>query len=149
MKALAVVMIAAFALWFTMLCTPGADAYVIDDSGNRVVITDEPVAVASGYTAQALPDGGVERWRGLVAAIFPAENVDRVLRVMTCESHGDPNATGGVGERGLMQIHPIHSDSTYDPEGNLRAAYRISAGGTTFAAWAGGRGDRWAEGGGC
>jgi hypothetical protein len=33
-----------------------------------------------------------------------------------------------------MQIHPIHADSTYDPEGNIRAALRIS-GGYNFAAW--------------
>lgn len=148
MRAVTILLIVAFLLWFAMLCRP-ADAYFVDSDGERFELVDEPVAVAAGNAVQAVPDVGVERWRGLVAAIFPAENVDRVLRVMTCESHGDPDATGGVGERGLMQIHPIHADSTYDPAGNLRAAYRISAGGTTFAAWAGGRGDAWAEGGGC
>ena len=139
----------ALALLWLALPAESASAYFVDSDGTRVELVDEPVAVAAGYSSHSLPDVGVERWRGLVALIFPAENVERVLRVMTCESHGDPNATGGVGERGLMQIHPIHSDSTYDPEGNLRAAFRISAGGTTFAAWAGGKGDRWAEGGGC
>lgn len=98
------------------------------------------------------PSAGVEQWRGLVAEIFPAEAVDRVLRVMTCESGGNPMATGGALERGLMQIHPIHADSTYDPAGNLRAAARISDYGRTFAAWDGptpGRGDSWAAGAPC
>jgi soluble lytic murein transglycosylase-like protein len=54
---------------------------------------------------------------------------------MACESGGNPNATGSAGERGLMQIHPLHADSTYDPEGNIRAAYRISGGGVDFSAW--------------
>ena len=61
--------------------------------------------------------------------------MNTVLRIMACESGGNPNATGSAGERGLMQIHPLHFDSTYDPEGNLRAAYRISGGGSSFAAW--------------
>lgn len=36
--------------------------------------------------------GGVEQWRGLVAAYFPADQVNRALRVMACESGGNPNA---------------------------------------------------------
>jgi hypothetical protein len=88
------------------------------------------------YAQAAAPvTGGVEQWRSLVASIFPADTVDAVLRVMACESGGNPMATGRLGERGLMQIHPLHKDSTYDPEGNLRAAYRISGGGASWAAW--------------
>lgn len=78
---------------------------------------------------------GVERWRPLVAELFPAWAVEGVLRVMQCESGGDPWATGAAGERGLMQIAPLHADSTYDPRGNLLAAYRISGGGASWAAW--------------
>jgi len=77
----------------------------------------------------------VERWRGLVALIFPPWYVDVALRVMDCESKGLPGATGAASERGLFQIHPIHHDSTYDPEGNVRAAYRISKGGNDWSAW--------------
>lgn len=77
----------------------------------------------------------VERWRGLVASVFPEWAVDTVLRIMDCESEGLPEATGRLGERGLMQIHPIHHDSTYDPLANLWAAYRISRGGTDWSAW--------------
>jgi soluble lytic murein transglycosylase-like protein len=78
---------------------------------------------------------GVEQWRPLVESIFPAFAVETVLRIMHCESGGDPNATGAAGERSLMQIHPLHYDSSYDPEANLRAAFRISGGGQSFSAW--------------
>jgi len=79
---------------------------------------------------------GVEQWRGLVESIFPAFAVDTVLRIMACESNGNQDATGAAGEMGLMQIHPRwHPDATYDPTGNLLAAYRISGGGASFGAW--------------
>lgn len=149
MRAVTILLAVAFALWFAMLCEP-IHAYFIDDAGERFeLVADEPVASAAGTSPAPMADAGVERWRWLVISIFGVAQADRVLRVMQCESHGDPNATGAVGERGLLQIHPIHSDSTYDPEGNLRAAFRISDGGRTFAAWAGGRGDAWAAGSGC
>lgn len=78
---------------------------------------------------------GVEQWRGLVESVFPEFAVNTVLRIMQCESGGNPNATGSQGERGLMQIALVHADSTYQPLGNLQAAYRISAGGTNWNAW--------------
>ncbi len=34
---------------------------------------------------------GVEQWRPLVAAYFRPGDVDRALRIMQCESGGDPN----------------------------------------------------------
>ena len=79
--------------------------------------------------------GSSEQWRGLVASVFPAWAVDTALRIIQCESKGNPGATGGLGERGLFQIHPVHPDSTYDPLGNVQAAYRISAGGQNWSAW--------------
>lgn len=92
------------------------------------------VRAASVYTP--IPhSGGVEQWRELVASIFPAWAVDAALSVIRCESGGNPNATGAAGERGLFQIHPLHFDSTHDPEGNVRAAYRISGGGAGWGAW--------------
>ncbi len=35
--------------------------------------------------------GSVEQWRGLVATYFRAGDVDRAMRIMQCESGGDPN----------------------------------------------------------
>lgn len=92
--------------------------------------TPEPTPDAPVYGA------GVEQWRSLVASIFPAWAVDTALRIMSCESNGDPNAVGAQGELGLFQVHPRwHSDATLDPLGNVRAAYRISNGGRDWSAW--------------
>ena len=34
----------------------------------------------------------VERWRPVVAMYFPADRIDWALRIIECESHGDPEA---------------------------------------------------------
>lgn len=34
----------------------------------------------------------VERWRPVVETYFPDDRVDWALRIIECESHGDPNA---------------------------------------------------------
>ncbi len=48
--------------------------------------------------------GSVEQWRSLVATYFRAGDVDRALRIMQCESRGNPNAYhSGSGASGLMQ----------------------------------------------
>lgn len=78
--------------------------------------------------------GGVERWRGLVAAYFPAERVEEALRVMHCESKGDPNARNPhSGAAGLFQFMArtwgwasaeagFGGASVYDPEANIASA---------------------------
>jgi hypothetical protein len=106
---------------------------------------------------------GVEQWRPLVESIFPAFAVETMLRVVRCESSGNPaahneNPASGDDSVGLAQVN-LHAsllpgriallqslgyeaydrDSAVailmDPEANLRAAYRISAGGTSWGAW--------------
>lgn len=99
---------------------------------------DEPVARAAVETPVPVYRpwaGDAEQWRGLVASVFPPATVDAALRVIQCESRGNPFATGSAGERGLFQVHPLHFDSTYDPLGNVLAAYRISSGGADWSAW--------------
>lgn len=73
---------------------------------------------------------GVERWRQLVAAYFPPAHVDRMLRIMRCESNGNPNAYNpGHGEKGLFQIHPLWQKAWpgnyYDPQTNVAVAYQV------------------------
>ncbi len=47
---------------------------------------------------------GVEQWRPLVAAFFRPGDVDRALRIMQCESGGNPNAANpSSSASGLMQ----------------------------------------------
>lgn len=122
--------------------TSGATRLIIPVAADGITppATPTPTVEAAAPPSVTVPipyfGEGVEQWRPLVASIFPAWAVDTVLRVMWCESRGDPNATGAAGEMGLMQIMPRwHPDATYDPEGNLRAAYRISSGGTDWSAW--------------
>lgn len=88
------------------------------------------VATPSPITA------GVEQWRTLVAAYFPADQVDRALRVMACESGGDPNAYNPSGATGLMQILASWADNfgyqpadLYDPDINLHIASLLWADG--------------------
>jgi hypothetical protein len=74
---------------------------------------------------------GVAQWRGAVSAYgWP---VEEALRVMSCESGGQPTATGGANY-GLFQINAVHSarvggnlQALYDPATNIRVAYDIWA----------------------
>ena len=100
-------------------------------AASKVLSTAEPALKETPRNFQA----GVEQWRPLVESIFPAHAVETALRIMACESGGRADATGSAGERGLFQIHGIHHDSTYDPTGNVLAAFRISAGGTNWRPW--------------
>ncbi len=51
-----------------------------------------PPAQTLTATASAEFTGSVERWRSLVALHFPAEWTDWALRIIACESGGDPAA---------------------------------------------------------
>lgn len=49
--------------------------------------------------------GSVEQWRWLVEKYFPADRVDEALRVMACESRGNPNAKNSSSSAtGLFQF---------------------------------------------
>jgi len=49
--------------------------------------------------------GSVEQWRWLVEKYFPADRVDEALRVMACESRGNPNAKNpSSSATGLFQF---------------------------------------------
>lgn len=54
-----------------------------------------------------------------------------------CESGWNPNAVGDSGRAwGYFQIRSdFHHDATFDPAGNVAAAYRISGGGSSWGAW--------------
>ncbi len=79
-------------------------------------------------------DPGVEQWRDLTEAYFPAKRVDEALQIMGCESGGDPNAYNPYsGAAGLYQFLPSTWASTapkagfagaspFDPEANIAAA---------------------------
>ncbi len=68
----------------------------------------------------------VEKWRPLVEKYFPENQVDNALKIMACESKGNPNAISRTNDHGLMQIHKglqIYGTRIYDPEFNIQIAY--------------------------
>ena len=74
--------------------------------------------------------GDVEQWRHLVAAYFPANQVDRALCIMAHESGGNPDAQNPRSSAaGLFQIMGFWWDTyggdRYDPETNVAVARRV------------------------
>lgn len=77
---------------------------------------------------------GAEGWRPLVEAYFEPGDVDRAIRIMACESNGDPRARNPwSGASGLFQHMPRYwsertsaagfpGASIFDPEANVAAA---------------------------
>ena len=113
--------------------------YNLDPYQREDVMPSDPVdqsepVYPAGPVATPPPDNSgmgnnVEQWRPLVAAYFPADQVDRALRVMACESGGNPNAYNPSGASGLMQVLASWADNfgytpadLFDPAINLHVA---------------------------
>ena len=76
----------------------------------------------------------IEQWRGLVQQHFPSNRVDEALRIIQCESGGDPNAYNPYsGASGLFQFLPstwattapkagYGGASVFDPTANIASA---------------------------
>jgi len=94
-----------------------------------------PTDVLEELQAPPWPTGpGAEGWRPLVEQYFPAGAVDRAIRIIACESKGDPRARNPrSGASGLFQHMPRYwpdraakagfpGASIFDPEANVAAA---------------------------
>ncbi len=94
-----------------------------------------PTTGADGYKSGPWNHpSSVERWRGLVEQFFPADRVEQALRIINCESNGDPNAMNPYsGAAGLFQFIPstwattapkagYPNSSPYEPEPNTASA---------------------------
>jgi hypothetical protein len=78
--------------------------------------------------------GSVEQWRSLVSQFFPANRVEEALRIIDCESNGNPSAVNPYsGASGLFQFLPstwattapsagYGGASALDPEANIASA---------------------------
>lgn len=87
---------------------------------------------------------GVEQWRSLVSKYN--WDADLVLRIMSCESGGNPNSVNSTPPDysvGLMQINLYGSLALTRPSeawlkvpaNNIEYAYGMSNGGTDFSPW--------------
>jgi hypothetical protein len=87
---------------------------------------------------------GAEQWRSLVAAYFPLEHVETVLRIIGCESSGRADAVSADGQNwGLAQINLVHLSrvggdryALLDPETNIRVAAEVWRANSGFSPWA-------------
>ena len=102
----------------------------------------QAAASSGGGTATGgtTPRGGTLGCSGLEAlwesAGGPAQSAFVAAEIAIAESGGQQYATGPAGERGYWQIHPDHGAlSTYDADGNARAAVIISDYGRDWLPW--------------
>lgn len=106
--------------------------------------TSSPPTTSSAPASTTTTSGGgggswdhppaVERWRSLVQSFFPSHRVEEALRIIDCESNGDPDAYNPYsGASGLFQFLPSTWESTapragypdaspFDPEANTASA---------------------------
>jgi hypothetical protein len=87
-----------------------------------------PAVVAPSPVSVAVT--GVERWRPMVEWFWDEPDTSRMLRIMHCESRGDPSAYHPrTGVKGLFQIHPLWQKpwpgDYYDPWTNAAVAYQV------------------------
>lgn len=82
----------------------------------------------------------VEQWRSLVQQHFPSNRVEEALRIIGCESNGDPNAYNPYsGASGLFQFLPSTWASTAPMAGYAEASVFEPGPNVGSAAWLGAR----------
>ena len=82
----------------------------------------------------------VEQWRSLVEQYFPSSRVEEALRIIDCESNGDPNAYNPYsGASGLFQFIPSTWATTAGPAGFPGASPFDPVANTGSAAYLGNR----------
>lgn len=105
--------------------------------------TTSPTTTSPPKTTTTTSGGGggpwnhppaVERWRPLVQQFFPSNRVEEALRILDCESNGDPDAYNPYsGASGLFQFLPstwassapkagYGGRSVFEPEANIATA---------------------------
>lgn len=97
--------------------------------------TPTPTVITPAAKSSPRPNSWTaERWRPLVERYFPAEQVPQAMRVIDCESGGNPDARNSTsGAAGLFQHLPrywparaaaagLPAADPYDPEANIAVA---------------------------
>lgn len=81
----------AMILALTVLFVQPAGAAIIEHGGRHIAV-DALLPVSAPTVHVAYSDDPVERWAPLVAEYFDHDDVDLALRIIACESGGQPNA---------------------------------------------------------
>lgn len=117
----------------TTTTTPGTTPGTTAPSSPTTTVATTPTTSDGGGGPWDHPPE-VEQWRGLVEEYFPSNRVEEALRIIDCESNGDPNAMNPYsGASGLFQFLPSTWESTapkagfagaspFDPEANVGSA---------------------------
>jgi hypothetical protein len=104
----------------------------IQDLNHQLQVKKEAQTVVASAPAVNVPNrpsnisfnGNVEQWRSLVSQYPWSVNI--ALKIMACESGGNPNAVSRTNDYGLFQInHGLQNYGTkiYDPDFNVALAY--------------------------
>jgi hypothetical protein len=103
-------------------------------SNPTTTTTSTPPTTSSGGGGPWNHPPAVEQWRSLVQQFFPSNRVEEALRIINCESNGDPDAVNPYsGAAGLFQFLPstwattapaagYPDASPFDPEANTASA---------------------------
>lgn len=127
------------ATWLDGTVTPEEMQIFLDFTQRHPVPPPTTVRVSPASTSgpKGTPttwSGSVEQWRSLVEEHFNPSDVPWAMRVMSCESGGNPNATNDrSGAAGLFQHLPKYwaersakagwgGADIYDPEANIAVA---------------------------
>jgi hypothetical protein len=115
---------------------PGdGDLPTVAPTVSAAAVVATPAGVPSAPVARAPSGGATGECPAVIVEVFGAR-APAACAVSWCESSWNPGATGAEGEMGYFQIHPRwHPDATYDPLGNVLAAFRISSGGVDWSQW--------------
>jgi hypothetical protein len=145
---------------FASVATPAAAVETIDLREARDAYRTEQLAIAEAAQEVLLAElrelngpydnvtsrysWDVERWRPVVDTYFPEDRVEWALRIMECESRGDPNAKNpNSSASGLFQhlarLWPPRAEAAgwagadvFDPFANIAvAAWLLENGGTS------------------
>lgn len=99
---------------------------------NLATTTQSRFQIVQVAHAAEVTASGVEQWRELVSKYFPANQVDYALRIMSCESGGNPQSVNwndakitGMPSNGLFQINSTQDWSWHDPETNIQRAHEM------------------------
>jgi hypothetical protein len=121
-------------------------AFGLEPPSSMPSIPDDVVAAYHLSSVQySWPSAGSDAWRPLVTTYFPSADVDRAMRILACESNGDPDAVNPrSGAAGLFQHLPrfweerstaagYGGSDVFDPVANVAVAawlaYEAPAGG--------------------